>query len=184
VKLLLHVCCGVCIGGPLDALQARGAEVVGYFFNPNIQPEEEFRKRLEALRKFQAARGLEIVYDEGYDADRYVESVLPNDENRCLRCYRLRLRRTAQTAKKIGCDAFSTTLLVSRHQKHDLVRQAGDEAAAEFGIPFHYEDWRPLGRCSTEAARSAGLYRQKYCGCSFGLAEQLSRQSKRRTRQE
>lgn len=184
MKLLLHACCGVCIGGPLDALRQKGTEVVGYFFNPNIQPEEEFRKRLQALRRFQAARGLIVQYDEEYDAESYRDSVLPNDENRCLRCYRLRLRRTAQTAKQLGCEAFSTTLLVSRHQKHDLIRQAGEEAAAEFGVPFHYEDWRPLGGHSTEAARGAGLYRQKYCGCSFGLAEQMKQQRNRRKKQE
>jgi len=180
---MLHICCGVCLGGPLEVLQKRGVQVRGHFFNPNIHPAEEFQKRLETVRKIQAVYGLSVTYEDRYDEDKYLEHAMPNDNNRCLRCYLMRLRRTARVAKEAGCEAFSTTLLVSRRQKHDLIRQAGDVAAWEYKIPFHYQDWRPVRLRSIEIAEGLGLYRQKYCGCSFGLSEQLKQVEKKRAEQ-
>ena len=178
--LLLHICCGVCLGGPFESLRNTKVRIQGYFYNPNIHPFAEFMGRMDALRILQEAQGISIRYEEGYGLEDFLRDALPNDEHRCLRCYRMRLRRTAQRAKEMGCDAFSTTLLVSRHQKHELIRQAGTEAAQEFGIPFHYEDWRPLNLKSFEAAKSSAIYRQRYCGCIFSEYEASRRQNDRR----
>jgi predicted adenine nucleotide alpha hydrolase (AANH) superfamily ATPase len=71
-------------------------------------------------------------------------------------------------------------LLVSRHQKHDLIRLAGEEAGKEFGVAFYYKDWRPLNARSVELAKKLSLYRQRYCGCLFGQHEQLKRQARKR----
>ncbi len=177
MKLLLHVCCGVCLGGPLEDLARRGMTVRGYFYNPNIHPFSEFRRRLEALQSIAAKHGLDVLYDERYGLEDFLREVLPNDPDRCLRCYRMRLRRTARMAKESRYDAFSTTLLVSRHQKHELIRQAGLEAEKEFGVSFFYEDWRPVNFRSLEAARDAGIYRQRYCACIFSEYENAKRKT-------
>ena len=84
-------------------------------------------------------------------------------------------------AKETGCDSFSTTLLVSRHQKHDVIRRVGEEAAKEFGVSFYYQDWRPLNVRSHEVAKTSGIYRQRYCGCIFSDCEALKQEQKRRT---
>ena len=70
-----------------------------------------------------------------------------------------------------GCDAFSSTLLVSRHQTHDVVRQVGEQVAAESGLPFDYHDWRGLADRAHQEARRRNLYRQQYCGCIFSEYE-------------
>jgi len=181
MHLLLHICCGVCLGGPLEDLVKRGARVEGFFYNPNIHPYAEFKQRMEAVRTVAQSARLQVRYEESYGLEDFLREVMPNDERRCERCYRLRLRRTAQAARETGCDAFSTTLLVSRHQKHDLLRLIGEEMQKEFGVAFHYLDWRPLNLRAHEIAKKAGIYRQRYCGCIFSEYEALKQQENKRT---
>ena len=181
MNLLLHICCGVCLSAPLEDLRERGVGVQGYFYNPNIHPYAEFKQRMEALRGLSVELGVPVRYEEAYGLEEFLREVMPNDGDRCERCYRLRLRRTAQVAKETGCDSFSTTLLVSRHQKHDVIRRVGEEAQKEFGVLFQYQDWRPLSFRSFEAAKKAGIYRQRYCGCIFSEYEALRQQENKRT---
>jgi hypothetical protein len=86
---------------------------------------------------------------------------------RCEGCYRLRLQKTADLAAAEAFDAFSTTLLSSQHQHHEMVRRLGNQCAAEAGVEFLYRDWRDLAEKSHEEARSMNLYLQQYCGCVF-----------------
>lgn len=171
MNLLLHICCGICLGGPLQELRRHGIQTQGYFYNPNIFPFAEFKRRVEALRTVAQANNMPLYYEERYGLEDFLREAMPNDARRCFRCYLMRLRATARKARAIGCDAFSTTLLVSRHQKHDWIREAGQQAAAENGIAFHYDDWRPLNTRSYEIAKSLGIYRQRYCGCAFSQSE-------------
>ena len=86
-------------------------------------------------------------------------------EPRCNMCYRVRLDKTAWYAKEKGFDAFTTTLLVSPYQKHELICEIGQQAAQKYGIDFYYSDFRPGFRQGQQGAKEMGLYRQKYCGC-------------------
>ncbi len=86
---------------------------------------------------------------------------------RCFLCYRQRLEKTAGFAKKNGFDAFSTTLLISPFQFHEELKKIGEEIAKEYGIDFHYQDFRALYKESREISKELGLYLQKYCGCRF-----------------
>ena len=106
MHLLLHICCGVCLGGPLEDLVKRGARVEGFFYNPNIHPYAEFKQRMEAVRTVAQSARLQVRYEESYGLEDFLREVMPNDERRCERCYRLRLRRTAQAARETGCDAI------------------------------------------------------------------------------
>ena len=176
MKVLLHICCAPCLAGPLAKLRTDGHEVTGFFYNPNIHPLLEFHRRLKAVKVFQERDPIRVVCDETYGLDEYLQKVhagaaASSGDARCARCYALRLSRSAQQAKALEMDVFTTTLLQSRHQQHERIRLAGQGAAAREGTRFLYEDFRPLSESSTAPARDPRLYRQSYCGCIFSEYE-------------
>ena len=170
-KLLLHACCAPCTTAVLRKLRSEELDVKGIFFNPNIHPEDEFEKRIASYRGFAIAEKLDTIIDDRYDIDMFNREVAGKDGDRCFNCYRLRLERTASCAKENKFTLFSTTVLISPYQKHDLVKKAGEEAAKKYGVEFYYLDFRPLYRESVELSKRSGLYRQKYCGCYLSLQE-------------
>jgi predicted adenine nucleotide alpha hydrolase (AANH) superfamily ATPase len=115
--------------------------------------------------------GFPMLYDEEYGLRPWLEQVDWRGDCRCESCYRLRLRQSARVARERGLDAVSTTLLVSRHQDHDLVRRVGEECAESEGVEFLYRDWRPLAEEAHEEAARMRLYLQQYCGCVFSEYE-------------
>ncbi len=165
-EVLLHICCGPCASASIPALAETGATVVGFFFNPNIHPLLEFRRRLTGTRDAAAVTGVELMEDLWYDPVEWCTRVLPGDPgSRCARCIGLRLERTAEAAAERGCGAFSTTLSISPWQDHEAIQSEARAAAARHGVEFIYRDLRPLYRESCRLSREWGLYRQKYCGC-------------------
>jgi len=180
LKILLHTCCGPCSCYPVNHLRREGHDITAFFFNPNIHPYREFEKRLDTLRGFAAGEGLEVIARDDYDIHSYLRGALdaPTKSDRCGRCYSLRLDETAREARALGFDAFSTTLLISPYQDHDILREAGAKAAASHGIEFLYRDFRPNWRTTMDAARDKGLYRQGYCGCIFSEAERYRRRGR------
>ncbi len=145
--------------------------MVPFFYNPNIHPLIEFRKRLKAFEVYAEREGLDAELDSEYGLVRFLEQVGPTGSGRCPVCYRERLGRTARLAAERGADAFSTTMIASPHQDHDAIRAAGEQAAAEFGVAFLYEDLRGRAEHGRETARKLSLYRQQYCGCIFSEYE-------------
>jgi predicted adenine nucleotide alpha hydrolase (AANH) superfamily ATPase len=151
--------------------------VAGFFFNPNIRPEDEHARRLDALERYAPTLGLDfVVAAAGEDAA--CRSADDRAEDRCRRCYEVRLRTTAREAKQGGFDAFSTTLLYSIHQKHELVRAVAGEIARAEGVPFLYRDLREGWAEGGRSYRESGLYRQRYCGC---LPSKIERDARRRS---
>jgi len=171
INLLLHICCAGCLCAPLEELRREKIHVHGYFYNPNIHPLLEFRKRLKALRIFQESDPIEIDYHEEYGLMDYLKEVNYEGDNRCEDCYRLRLRNTASYAKENGFDAFCSTLLFSKQQDHKKIKEIGKQISEQIGIPFEYKDYRHLCECSHEIAKKKMLYRQSYCGCIFSEYE-------------
>jgi epoxyqueuosine reductase len=170
MKLLLHTCCGPCASATIPLWQGRGVEVTGFFFNPNIHPLLEWRRRLTGAEDVAAQTGVELVVDPAYDPAEWFAGVAtpagwPGEGSRCRRCIGQRLMRAAAEAAARGCDAFSTSLSISPWQDHDAIRAGGAEAAAAYDVEFLYEDLRPLYGESRRLSREWGLYRQKYCGC-------------------
>ena len=141
-KILLHTCCAPCTIYPFAKLREAGWQVYGFFFNPHIQPYQEFQKRLTTLESFALREGLKLIIRTDYELERFLRQVAFREHQRCLFCYAGRLEATARLAKKSRFDAFTTTLLYSRMQKHDLVRDLAENASRKFGIPFYYEDFR------------------------------------------
>jgi len=165
MAILVHVCCAECLLGPLDELRERG--FVGYFHNPNIHPLIEFRRRQKAIRVLAEQLHLDCMVDGSYGLWDFLDRVDYRGDQRCRQCYALRLARAAEVALERGMEAFTTTLLVSRHQKHELVREVGRQIAGETGMPFAYYDWRHLAEAGHQEAKRRNLYRQQYCGCLF-----------------
>ena len=171
MKILLHLCCVNCGIYPLEQIKAKGHEVIGFFFNPNIHPYQEYQKRLEALKQYSEKAGLEVVYRDEYLLEEFLRNVSQKPEERCPYCYSVRLEATAREAKKRGFDQFSTTLLQSTHQNHQLIKETGERMAREVGIPFYYEDFRQGWKRGVEVSKAMGLYRQQYCGCVYSEKE-------------
>jgi hypothetical protein len=152
-------------------MKEKGDAVVGYFFNPNIHPYQEYQKRLDALKQYSERVGLKVIYRDEYLLEEFLRNVSHRVEERCQYCYSVRLEATAQEAKKEGFDGFSTTLLQSTHQNHALIKETGERVAQEIGIPFYYEDFRQGWKKGVEVSKAMGLYRQQYCGCIYSEKE-------------
>ena len=175
LNILLHICCGPCTIYPLRSLREEGHEICGYFYNPNIHPYLEYKKRLDSLDVYSAQAGLQIRQEESYPLEGFLRQVAFREADRCRYCYRLRLVRTALIAKDGRFDAFTTTLLYSRFQKHDLIRSIGEDVAGEYDIPFFYRDFREGWSEGVQISKALGLYRQPYCGCIYSEKERYCR---------
>ncbi|MGB9628437.1 MAG: epoxyqueuosine reductase QueH [Thermodesulfobacteriota bacterium] len=173
MKLLLHICCACCAIYPVERLKEMGAEVTGFFFNPNIHPYLEYRKRIETLKQYSEKTGLDVIYRDEYLLEEFLRNVSHRVERRCEYCYSVRLEATAREASDKGFDHFSTTLLQSNHQDHFLIKEIGNRFAQEVGIPFYYDDFRKGWRRGLEVSKAMGLYRQSYCGCIYSEKERF-----------
>lgn len=173
MKILLHICCAPCTIYPLEILRKEAGQVKGVFFNPNIHPFLEYKKRLDTVREYTAQAGLELAVAEGYPLEDFLLKTAALGKDRCSHCYEVRLRHTAEQARKGLFDAFTTTLLYSRYQKHDLLRATAENIAREFQVPFYYKDFRVGWEEGVRQSKEMGLYRQKYCGCVFSEKERF-----------
>ena len=185
MKLLLHCCCAPCSVSCVKTLLAQKNYITLYWYNPNIYPFPEYKNRRDCLINFSKTDNLKLIIDESdstvndensFDTeyDTFLAHLCKNEntfKNRCVSCYRIRLTKAAAFAKQKGSDAFTTTLLISPYQDHDAIKQIGEEVAANTGIEFLYQDFRPLFREGQRSARSRGMYMQKYCGCKFSQEE-------------
>jgi predicted adenine nucleotide alpha hydrolase (AANH) superfamily ATPase len=171
-RLLLHICCGVC-GAWVPRKLSANFDVTLYFFNPNIAPEEEYKKRLAAA--YQAADGAGVKLIEGlYKPEDWLRVVRglenePEGGKRCEICFDYRLREAARYAKENGFEFFASTLTIGRNKKATVINPLGEKRAAQFGLKFLAEDFKKGGGQfeTDKESRRLGLYRQNYCGCIF-----------------
>lgn len=173
MKVLLHICCANCAISPIEKIREEGNEVVGYFFNSNIHPYQEYQKRLDSLKQYSERVGLNVIYRDEYLLEEFLKNVSHRVKERCQYCYSLRLEATAREAKERNFDRFSTTLLQSMHQDHRLIRETGERIGKEVGIPFYYQDFRQGWKKGLEVSKAMGLYRQQYCGCIYSEKERF-----------
>lgn len=177
MKILVHVCCAPCFTYPHKKLIEDGHEVVGFFFNPNIHPFTEYRARLHALQRYTALKPVEVIFKDEYSLEEFIRgqlSTIDQDKKRCEFCYDTRLSETAKEAKERGFDAFTSTLLESKHQPHELIISKAEDASNEYDIQFYYEDFRQGWKESIKISKEMDLYRQKYCGCIFSEKERYT----------
>lgn len=168
MKLLMHACCAPCSVYCIESLRKEGIEPTVYWYNPNIHPYTEYKKRRDTLKEYTKSINVNAIFEEEYGLVNFCKNVLDDLGNRCKNyCYKVRLEQTAKYAKEHGYDTITTTLLVSPYQKHDILKEQGEEIAKKYGLNFLYRDFRVGFKEGQAKARELGLYMQKYCGCIF-----------------
>jgi len=175
---LLHICCAPCSVRCIETLRDEGIEPTGYWYNPNIHPYTEYRSRKTTLEEYAKAIHLPLIVNNEYGLRPFLQAVGNSFDDRCETCYRLRLEETARLAAERGFESFTTTLLISPYQNHELIVAVAKQAAAAHGVPFLYRDFRPTFKEGQQIARDSGFYMQKYCGCIFSEEERYRRKKK------
>lgn len=175
-RLLLHSCCAPCSSYCLSYL-AQYFKITVFYYNPNISPEEEYRKRVTEQKRLIGELPVRhaISFAEGkYDPESFYQMAeglenVPEGGSRCFRCYELRQREAAAYAKSQGFDYFTTTLSVSPHKNAQKLNEIGLRLAQEYDVPYLVSDFKKKGGYlrSIELSKEYGLYRQNYCGCEF-----------------
>jgi predicted adenine nucleotide alpha hydrolase (AANH) superfamily ATPase len=172
--ILLHACCAPCSTAIVECLLEHNIRPTLFYYNPNIFPDEEYKKRkAECLRHTQML-GLDFV-DADYDHDKWLDEVRgledePERGARCLKCFKVRLTATALYANGHGFRVFATTLATSRWKNLKQISEAGAYAAAFFPeLTFWAQNWRKggLSERRNELVRLYDFYNQQYCGCEF-----------------
>lgn len=192
MKLLVHICCGPCAIYPLKKILGGRMDVWGFFFNPNIHPYTEYQKRLGAVKILAEKMDVKMLYRDEYNLEEFLKNTIRqeavergfslatagepkgshyNKPARCGYCYSSRLEATAQAAKENNFDYFSSSLLYSKYQEHDMIKNIGNGLAEKYGIPFYYDDFRIGWKEGIKESKDMGLYRQQYCGCIFSEKE-------------
>jgi len=177
MKLLLHICCGPCAVYPVKELRSSGIEVTGLFYNHNIHPYTEYKLRMDAVRAYAELVQLSVIYREEYRLEEFLVNVAGDPAARCGYCYRSRLEETAKSAAELGFPYFSSTLLYSRYQNQETIREFGEELGERYGVKFHFDDFRRGWQEGITLSKEMGLYRQKYCGCIYSEKERYAKQA-------
>ena len=178
MNTLLHICCAPCANQCIKQLENEGFAVTGFWYNPNIHPFTEYRQRRNCLRDYAQEIGLSLVEKNDYALRPFVRCVAEDIENRCVKCYEMRLFETAKTAKELGFDSFTSSLFISPYQKHDLMKTVAERAAEVYGVEFLYRDFREVFKAGQAFAKEHGFYMQKYCGCVFSEEERYLKKNK------
>ena len=170
--VLLHVCCGVCLGWPVHKLRDEGYCVIGYFFNPNISSEEEYMKRLDAAKKIAQSLEIELVKGE-YDHGAWLKAVAGLEDEkeggkRCEVCFRYRLAETQKKVRKLGIHKFASTLTVSPHKNYKVISKIGKEINPKAFLDYDFKKENGFKK-SHDQAKQHGIYCQNYCGCEFSM---------------
>ena len=132
------------------------------------------QKRRDTLKEYAAQIGLKVIYQEGYDLEGFIRNVVFRENSRCAYCYHDRLRSTALLAKRGKFDYFSSTLLYSKFQKHELIKTIGEDVGRTVGVPFYYHDFREGWKSGIEKSKKRNMYRQQYCGCIYSEKERFA----------
>lgn len=174
MKVVLHICCAVCAAGAADTLISEGHQVLGFFFNPNIHPAEEYHRRLEATRRVAANLGF-TLFEGDYNPESWFEITEvykdePEGGKRCPICFEQRLKATYRFMLDTGCEAFSSTLTVGPRKPAAVIQRSGDIIGGE---RFLFRDFKKKDgfKKAITLSNRWGLYRQNYCGCIYSLRE-------------
>lgn len=179
-KLLLHACCAPCSSYVLEYLN-NFFEITIYYYNPNIHPELEYKRRLNELKKFlsiyKCKNKIKLIELE-YNPDEYFNYIkgleyLGEKSKRCYNCYKFRMEKAAKYAKENNFDYFTTTLSISPYKNSEWINEIGDILSNKYNINYLYADFKKKNgyKRSLELSKEYGLYRQDYCGCIYSKQE-------------
>ncbi len=182
MKILIHTCCADCLLKMMDSLKNEDVKVTAYFYNPNIHPRSEYLARLNAAKKITEENGINLIVADWSPKEWFKVQNPPVDKstsslkkggslknkNRCEMCWKLRLGKTFEYAKKNNFEVVSTTLLTSHYQNKEQIEKIGKELEKEFKIKFL------VPKQITQDLKTSGFYKQNYCGCCYSLVEAWS----------
>jgi predicted adenine nucleotide alpha hydrolase (AANH) superfamily ATPase len=176
LKMLMHVCCANCAIHPLNILKDK-FDITMYFYNPNIHPEEEYQKRLSNAEKVSRITKIPLITGNYiHDLKKWFKLTeklkdLPEGQERCNKCFKIRLEKTALFAKKNGFDIFTTTLTISPHKNQQTINAIGNEISQKFDISFFIADFKKQDgfKKTMQLAKELKIYRQNYCGCLYSI---------------
>lgn len=169
-KLLVHICCAPCSLRMIQELK-NDFDVIGLWSNPNIQPADEYQRRKESVDRLSTDDSFVMIDDEPANTGDWYRRILQAKhfgKERCTACYLVRLSKTLAVMSQMRIDYFTSTLLASPHQNHDMIKQIGEKIGKKH---FVYKDFRGLYYESKNTAYRCGYYLQKYCGCLESKAE-------------
>jgi len=172
-RVLLHVCCGICSAWSVEKLQNDGFQVIGFFYNPNIQPEEEYQKRLIAAQKVFELLKIELLVGE-YLPGLWLEKVRgledePEGGRRCFVCFRSRLEAAKRKADELAIDYFTSTLSISPHKDFQVISEIGFSLSPGGFLAYNFKKENGFKK-SNLFSQEHQLYRQNYCGCFYSRA--------------
>jgi len=173
MKGLIHICCAPCAVYPVEYLKSQGFDLMGYFYNPNIHPYQELDRRKQTLIQHESNIDLKIIYDNEYPLEQWIQNITHRETKKCLYCYQDRLKTTAIVARKGKFHFFTTTLLYSKFQNHELINEIGQSLEKKYGISFYYADFRQGWKKGIELSKKLNMYRQQYCGCIYSEKERF-----------
>ena len=172
MKVVLHICCGVCAAGAAEKLMSEGYQLVGYYFNPNIYPLVEYSMRLKSAERIAKVMNFSFA-ESSYNPEIWLENTAklsqePEGGKRCEVCFRIRLQRTHDYMQEIGFDAFTTTLTIGPQKSAETVNRIGREIG---GDKFLVKDFKKQGgfQRANQLAKQFQIYRQNYCGCIYSI---------------
>ncbi len=170
MKLLLHACCAPCLIAPYQHLKNE-YDLTVFWYNDNIHPYTEYKKRLDCLKDFVAKEKAKSIIKDEYDVKKFLQTVCFREDNRCQLCYYERLKYTAIVAKKGNFAYFGTTLLYSKFQNFAKIVEIGKNLAKKYGVKFLDTDLRIFWKEGIEMSKQEKMYRQQYCGCIYSEQE-------------
>ncbi|MDR0724292.1 MAG: epoxyqueuosine reductase QueH [Endomicrobium sp.] len=169
-KVLLHICCAPCSASSVKVLKD-SYDISFYWYNPNIWDTDEYKKRKDAAIKYAQELNFNF-YEEKYFNYNYSNWAKQSLET-CKFCYSLRLENTILFAKSNNFDFFSTSLLSSPYQKHDLIKQISKNLSLKHSLKFLYADFRECFYEGKNTLKQKGYYMQKYCACHKSYKERF-----------
>lgn len=175
-KLLLHACCAPCSTAVLERI-GNYFEITIFYYNPNITEEEEYKKRIEEIKRlistFKTKYPVHLI-EGNYEPEKFFHMAKgleqePERGKRCYKCYELRLEETARIADKLGFENFCTTLTLSPHKNSNWLNEIGEELNKKYQSNYLYSDFKKKNgyKRSIELSKEYDLYRQDYCGCIY-----------------
>jgi epoxyqueuosine reductase len=174
-NILLHSCCGPCTIVPVRQIRAEGSQCTAFFFNPNIHPYQEYKKRRDTLIELCNFEQMPFHLKDEYGLKDFLRQVVFNENNRCPLCYAMRLEATAAFAAKNNYTSFSSTLLYSKYQNHEKIIEICSGLAEKYHIDFYYRDFREGWQEGIELSKERQMYRQSYCGCIYSEQERYDK---------
>jgi len=173
IRILMHVCCAPCFVAPYYHLK-NDYDITTFWYNLNIHPVAEYINRRDCLRDFVRREEILYIEEDEYGLIPFLDNTYKNIDSRCYYCYYDRLNFTAIKAKQEGYDYFSTSLLYSKFQNHDLIKEIASEIANIYQIEFFYKDFREFWKVGIDLSKEQNMYRQHYCGCIFSEMERYT----------